>query len=248
MQIENIDLTTPSSLGAGGKRMQLWEKASENVETKLSAFPRFVDRTALGRFLVKNEIFNRVLDVSGAIVECGVHVGGGLFTWANLSALYEPLNHRRRVIGFDTFEGFPQVVDADRAGGSQHAHEGGYRGGSLEEMHEAIELFDVDRPLAHIPKVHLVCGDFCEVAKEFLEANSHLVISLLYLDFDVYEPTRTALELFLERMPRGGIVAFDQLNCAEWPGETKALHDVVGVRKAKLQRLPFSSICWWQLD
>jgi hypothetical protein len=36
-------------------------------------------------------------------------------------------------------------------------------------------------------------------------------VSLLYLDFDIYEPTAVALEHFLPRMPKGSIVAFDEL-------------------------------------
>src|SRR3712207_5933195 len=70
---------------------------------KLAAFPRFADRSSISRFLVKAEMFRAVLGVQGSVVECGVHDGGGLFTFAQLSALWEPLNHRRRIVGFDTF-------------------------------------------------------------------------------------------------------------------------------------------------
>jgi len=80
----------------------------------------------LGRFLAKSRIFERVLTVPGSIVECGVFGGGGLMTWAALSAIFEPLNHLGRAIGFDTFAGFvrtssqdasPSVNPAAKAGG-----------------------------------------------------------------------------------------------------------------------------------
>ena len=45
---------------------------------------------------------------------------------------------------------------------------------------------------------------------------------MLYLDFDIYEPTLTALENFLPRMPKGSVIAFDELNNPDWPGETMA--------------------------
>ena len=99
------------------------------------------DRTAISRFLVKNEIFRRITGVQGSIVECGVHFGGGLMTWANLSALYEPLNHRRRIVGFDTFSGFPTIHGVDRKGQSKHAVEGGVSGGSEADILEAVALF-----------------------------------------------------------------------------------------------------------
>jgi hypothetical protein len=37
-------------------------------------------------------------------------------------------------------------------------------------------------------------------------------VSLLYLDLDIYEPTKTALHYLLPKMMKGSIVAFDELN------------------------------------
>lgn len=49
------------------------------------------------------------LNIKGSIIECGVHQAGGVFTWAKLSSIYEPYNYHRKIIGFDTFKGFPSV-------------------------------------------------------------------------------------------------------------------------------------------
>lgn len=242
-----VDLTVDWGAREKSTREHYWEQSPGSIDEKLSAFPKFVDRTALSRFLVKNEIFQRIRGVQGSIVEGGVHFGGGLFTWANLSALYEPLNHRRRIIGFDTFEGFPSVTEHDKVGRSHQAIAGGYKGGALEDLQQAAQLFDEGRSLAQLPKVEVVKGNFMETCGEFLDRNPHLVVSLLYLDFDIYEPTKHALELILPRMPKGAVVAFDELHVEEWPGETQALHEAVGISNSRLERMPFSSICWWQL-
>ncbi len=93
--------------------------------------------------------------------------------------------------------------------------------------------------MAHIPNVELVKGDFTQAAAQYLEANPHTIISLLYLDFDLYEPTKKALELFLPRMPKGAIVAFDEINCESFPGETRALQEIVGIGTHEIQRFPF---------
>jgi hypothetical protein len=45
-------------------------------------------------------------------------------------------------------------------------------------------------------------------------------------------------------MPAGAIVAFDEVNVAEFPGETEALKEVLNLRKLRLQRLPYTSISW----
>jgi hypothetical protein len=245
--VKKVDLTVDWAAQGNTPRESYWTRSAGSVDEKLSAFPKFCDRTALSRFLVKNEIFKRIARVQGSIVECGVHYGGGLMTWANLSSLYEPLNHRRRIIGFDTFTGFPNVTERDQVGESEHAVEGGYRGGSVADIEDAIALFDVGRPLGHLPKVDVVAGDFMITCDEYLARNPHLVVSLLYLDFDIYEPTKHALERLLPRVTKGGIIAFDELHAEEWPGETQALHETIGIGRSRLERMPFSSISWMQL-
>ena len=60
-------------------------------------------------------------------------------------------------------------------------------------------------------------------------------MSLLYLDMDIYEPTKVALEQFLPRIPKGGIVVFDELNSRNWPGETQAVLDGVGISKLRIE-------------
>ena len=87
--------------------------------------------------------------------------------------------------------------------------------------------------------MELVAGDALETIPRYLEENPHLVVSLLYLDFDLYEPTRCALERLVPRMPKGAVIAFDQLNHHAWPGETAALLDTLGIRSLRLERFPF---------
>lgn len=72
-------------------------------------------------------------------------------------------------------------------------------------------------------KVELVKGNALQTIPKYLEENQHLIIALLFMDFDLHEPTKVALETLLPRVPKGGIVAFDEINNPGWPGETLAL-------------------------
>jgi hypothetical protein len=72
-----------------------------------------------------------------------------------------------------------------------------------------------------------------------LAAHPHLVVSLLFLDMDLYEPTRAALQHFVPRMPKGAVLAFDELDNPMWPGETLALLEEVGMGRLRLERLPW---------
>jgi hypothetical protein len=220
---------------------QLFESAPGSVNEKLDAFPVFATRQAIAKFVARYEIFKQVLEVNGSIVECGVLHGGGLLTWAKLSTILEPAAHPRKVIGFDTFEGFPEIHDEDRSGSYSEMEVGGLTGASLEQVQRAVEVFDLNRPIAHIPKVDLVAGDIRETAPAYVESNPHLVVAMLYLDLDLYEPTKAALEAFLPRMPKGGVIAFDELNADIFPGETRAVDEVLGLNKIRIRRFPFDS-------
>ena len=211
---------------------------------KLRNFAKYTPRQNLSLFLAKNEIFKNILGIHGHVIECGVFVGGGLLTWAQLSAIYEPYNHVRRVVGFDTFEGFPSLTERDvpTAGHEiHHAVVGGLTAvGAEDDVRRAIQLYDLNRPIGHIPRVELVKGDAVQSIPAFVAENSHLVVALLYLDFDLYEPTKAAIEAFLPRMPKGAVLAFDELDQKHWPGETQAVLDTVGLRNLRIQRFPFT--------
>jgi len=216
-----------------------FDKNPSAWEAKLENFPKYVRRQNLTRFLALYEIFKLVLPIKGSIVECGVNHGFGLMTWAKLSAILEPVNLTRRIYGFDTFQGFPSLSDKDRSTASSHVKVGDLFADSHDELVELTAINDSTRFLGHVSKVKLIKGDACITIPSFIKESPHVLVSLLYMDFDLYEPTRVALEHFLPRMPKGSIVAFDELDNPLWPGETQAMLEYLDKYKLKLQRLAF---------
>jgi len=218
------------------------QKSMGRAIDKMENFSKYVPRSDMARFLARYEIFKKVLEVQGSVIECGVLFGGGLMTWAQLSAILEPANHQRRIIGFDTFSGFSSVSEKDRSDKSTFLCENGSLSiDSSADLKRCIEIYDMTRYFNHIEKVELVKGDVCETANDYLHRNPHLVVSLLYLDMDIYEPTKKAIEVFFDRIPKGGIIAFDEVNQPLWPGETLALRDSVGIGSLEIRRLPFGT-------
>lgn len=223
----------------GARNQTCFERNPSPWENKIENFPKYVRRQNLTRFLALYEIFKLALNVKGSVVECGVHHGFGVMTWAKLSAILEPVNLTRRIYGFDTFEGFPTLSDKDRSAASQHVKVGDLYADSHDEILELAAINDSTRFLGHVPKVKLIKGDACKTIPQFVKEAPHLLVSLLYMDFDLYEPTRIALEHFLPRMPKGAIVAFDELDNPLWPGETAAMLETLDKYKLRIQRLPF---------
>jgi Macrocin-O-methyltransferase (TylF) len=219
-----------------GKSLEnIFVNCSDSIEAKLENFPKYVRRQHLKRFLAMYELFKLILPVKGSIVECGVFRGFSLMSWAKLSSILEPENLTRRIYGFDSFNGFPSVSSNDRSG-SGIAEVGDFQTSSYDELIELLRVYDQDRFLGHIPKVQLIRGNATETIPEFVQQNRHLLVSLLFIDLDLYEPTKAALEHILPRMPKGSIVAFDELDNPIWPGETEALLEKMPLNRLKIQR------------
>jgi len=219
------------------------QESPGSLTERMENFAKYVPRQNLARFLARYEILKGIIHVQGSIVECGVLFGGGLMSFANLSVILEPYNFQRRVIGFDTFSGFPDLAKEDLMGTperkSAHLKKDGFAAPAAhDDVLRAISVFDMNRPLTHFPKVEVVKGDFSDTSATYLSDHPHLVISCLYLDFDLYAPTKLALERFYRRIPKGGIVVFDELNEEAFPGETTAVLETLELAKLRIKRFP----------
>lgn len=217
------------------------------IAEKFANFTKYVRRHELARFMVQYELFKRISDIKGSIVECGVYQGAGVMAWAKISETLEPYNFLRKVYGFDTFEGFPSISAADLGSDDAAAKVGHLRPDYdvMTELQECIGALEETRLLKHQQKIILVRGDAMETIPAFLRENQHTLVALLYLDFDLYEPTLLAIKEFLPRMPKGAIIAFDELNDPKWPGETRALIDALDLNQFQLQSFPFEPHISW---
>jgi len=223
----------------GSLNKKVFQANNSSWEVKMENFPKYVKRQNLTRFIALYEIFKKVIRVKGSVVECGVNNGFGLLTWAKLSSILEPINLTRRVYGFDTFEGFPSISDLDSSDKYDHIKKGDLSADVFDELKELVEIYDSTRSLGHIPKVNIIKGDASKTIPKFIKENKHLLVSLLFLDFDLYEPTKIALEYFLPRMPKGAIIAFDELDNPLWPGETLAMLESHEKYRFRIERLDF---------
>jgi hypothetical protein len=233
------------NLRALGDLAAYWDESPGSANVKLENFAKYTTRESLTKFLTRQEVFLKQLTVNGSIVEMGVARGASLLTWYHLSSIYEPTNYLREIIGFDTFSGFPEISERDQLGSdvSEHTKAGGFavEGGMDDDILRAAGIHDATRFLGHIPKLKLVKGDLTKTLPQYLADNPHLVVSLLHLDVDLYEPTKLTLELLLPRMPKGAVIMFDELNMRQFPGETLAAMDAVGIPKLRLQRFPYAT-------
>ena len=192
-------------------------------------FPIATPRFNIARFIAHYEIFKKIIDVPGVIIDLGVFQGSSTFTWAKLCEIFCPTDIRKTVVGFDTFSGFSKInIEDGPEDPAQDVVPGGYFGGSSVEadLMVAQEAMNYDRHLRHKNRIEFIKGDVCEtIPKYSTEKGEGLKIALLNLDLDLYEPTRIALDYFVPRMTRGGIIIVDEYAVDTFGGETKAVDE-----------------------
>jgi hypothetical protein len=221
------------------RHAELFASSALPLAARLDTFPRYVQWEWLARFANLYELYRMILPVKGAIVDGGVLWGFSFMSFLRLRTMLEPRRTDRFIYGFDSFEGFPSVAEQDRPPGGELPPLGHLSSGraALEELHALLAADEgalkPESPWAD----RLVVGDACETIPRFVADHPHLTVSLLFCDFDLYEPTLAALRAFVPRMPRGAVVAFDELNSPEWPGETLAVEHALGISTLRLRRL-----------
>jgi len=201
----------------------------------------FLNRQTLSRILFFHDLYRKIIDVNGVIMEFGVRWGQNLALFESFRGVYEPYNHTRKIIGFDTFSGFPSVHHKD--GSSEIVKKGAY---SVTEhydkyLEKILDYHELESPLSHIKKYELVKGDAILSIEKYLNEHPETIIAFAYFDFDIYEPTKKCLEAIKGHLAKGSIIGFDELNCHFFPGETLAFKEVFELSKYRIIRSPHSA-------
>lgn len=192
------------------------------------------------RILFFAEIYEHVLKVPGVLMEFGTRWGQNLALLQSLRAIREPFHHRRLVVGFDTFEGFPAITPQD--GSDQSAAVGAYSvsPGYDDYLRELLGLRETQSPISEVAKYRVVRGNAPEQLQRYLAEHPETIIALAYFDMDLYQPTLECLKLLKGRLTRGSVIGFDELNHAVFPGETTAVIEALGLDAIRLRRSVWS--------
>jgi len=202
----------------------------------------YMPRQALARVLFIHELYKLIVPVHGSVVEFGVRWGQNLALFSSLRGIYEPHNYNRKILGFDTFGGFPSVEAKD--GTNPTIRKGAYGVSADWEMvlGGLLAFHEQQSPIAHIRKFELIAGDATHTLPGYLEAHPETIFALVYFDFDLYAPTKACLDAIRPHLTQGSVIAFDELNCAQFPGETMAVRETLGLDRVALRRVAYSPL------
>lgn len=173
-------------------------------------------RQSLGRLFYFHHMIQRVAAVPGDLVECGVSIGYGILNWALLTELS---GSNRRIVGFDSFAGFPASTEADRTADGNFSKEMGEYTSPPELVLKVLEDGSVSADFV-ARNVRLVRGYFESTLPRYSGS-----IALLHLDCDLYESYRTCLEQLYRLVVPGGIIMFDEYEDPRFPGAKRAIDE-----------------------
>jgi hypothetical protein len=225
---------------ANRRRMaELFQASPLPVEDLLVNLPLYMRSSALAKVLWIDELYRLVVPIPGVVMEFGCWWGANLALLESLRAVHEPYNYARRVIGFDTFTGYTRPAVQD--GTDDLVREGAYAVGAGYQQHlEALlDVHQRENPMPDLRKHELVAGDAADTVTEYLEAHPETVVALAYFDMQLYEPTKACLAAILPHVVPGSVIALDELGAAEFPGETLAFREAVGLGRYPMHRSRF---------
>jgi hypothetical protein len=219
--------------------LELFRHCPIHDDEVLSNLGLFLIPQTLSRILFIDFLFRQIIEVQGSIFEFGCRWGQNLSLFLALRGIYEPFNRLRKVVGFDTFAGFPKVSEKDGINSST----GMYSVTSKYEeyLSKILDHQEQESPLSHVKKYEIIKGDASACTNEYLTKHPETIIALAYFDLDLYEPTRDCLLQIKGHLTRGSVIGFDELNEEKFPGETLAVKEVLGLDRLAIRRFPFNA-------
>ena len=184
-------------------------------------------QTRMSNLLAHYDLYKKIVDLPGDIVELGVFKGASLIQFATYRNILEG-EFARKVIGFDMFGEFPQATnEMDKIFREEWVAETNNEYLTIEELRRALKYKGLNN-------VELIKGDICETLSYYLQNNPFLRVAMLHIDTDIYEPSKVGLEMLYDRVVPGGIIVFDDYGVA---GETEAVDELICAKNYTLHKM-----------
>lgn len=236
------------SIQARDELFAMLNSYASTPEEKERSLGLFLRGSLLARILAIGHIYQQIIDIPGTVFDVGTWRGQTAVLCENFRAIYEPLNFTRRVVCFDTFEGYAGFSDHDRA--TELHQEGTYSVGGMayaDYLAQLLEVHERANAMGHNHGKHrVIAGDCRRTIPAFFEEQPNEILSLAFFDVNAVAPTRDALKEVWERLVPGGIVAFWQLTRAGMRAEGQVYAtDILNRYPHTLHRTPsYPSLCY----
>jgi hypothetical protein len=149
--------------------------------------------------------------IEGQFIECGYGYGRSFAVLSHFS-----FRMRRKIYGFDSFNGFPNITESDRS--IRNPKKGEWAVLTLKQAKKSIEGLGLFNTVQDYELMELVFD------KNSVNPIPNEKIAFLHIDLDLYEGYKYALEIFWDQIQVGGVILFDEYDHILWPGATAAVN------------------------
>ena len=228
--------TSAAQESARDKLRRLFKNRPFEDELLLTNFGLFFRSSALAKLFFLHEAYQKVRHLPGDIFVFGVWLGQDIVVFESMRAILEPYNASRKIVGFDTFEGYTGISAADAVSGVIKPEGYTTASGYKAYLEELLAYHRSENTMGHAVTHRLVQGDVSRTAQGYVDANPACMIALAYFDMALYEPTIAALKAITERLMPGSVIVMDELNDERYPGETIAFREWAKEREYTITR------------
>ena len=208
----------------------------------------FTERKALSHTIFMNDIYKKILDVPGIIVEFGVKYGRNLALLSNFRGMYEPYNHLRKIVGFDTFDGYKGVGEKDSKNNFLTNDMMNTTEKYEEELNEIMSCHEKLSPISHMKKFEIIKGNAQVTFKSYLEGHPETIVALVFLDINLYQPTKDVLILCKEKMIKGTTFVFQNFADKRASAEIQALDDIFGLKNLQIKKFQYKNYSYFSIN
>jgi hypothetical protein len=183
----------------------------------------------LAKFIYHYEIYKKIVDIPGDILEFGVFKGASFSRFLSFRKILENQDSRK-IIGFDDFGKFTvKGNNQDKIFAKQFTKTFG-NGIDSKILEKVLKKNNHDN-------FELIKGDVIKTLPLFLKKNKGCKIALLHLDLDIFRPTKFVIENLFNKMQKNGIILIDDYG--EIEGATKAIDFFFKNKKYNIEKLNY---------
>jgi hypothetical protein len=127
----------------------------------------YLTRQTFSRIDMMRKLYERIINITGVVIEFGVRWGQNLALFQNFRGIYEPYNYNRKIIGFDTFKGFPTISKED----GNLVKQGDYSVSNdwENQLDQILQFHNNNSPISHKKKYELIKGDATITIDEYFD-------------------------------------------------------------------------------
>jgi len=223
--MKNIKAKSILSVKKYKKIVKIINKYNFNKFELINNYGLFCGDNNLFKTLTVYEIIQKIKNIKGDIIEFGVWKGNNGLLIKKILDIY---NIKKKLYLFDHFKGLIHFEHIDK---KALIYKNQFIG-NKKMLTEIIKFYK-------FKDISIIFQDATKLTKNSFNKKK---FALVYIDVDLYEPTKKILMSIVNKVEKGGLIIFDEGNDSIFAGESKAMKEFLNMYKKffEKEKIPFA--------